>query len=147
FIFWVTKFAAHSAWGVNLGLRAQVVVEWRGHQGWSWDRFMDLVLLGCSQLPFEILVIHLSDNDLAQKMGKALIQQIIADLSSLKQQFLRLQFLWSAIIPRKVWQVARDPRLIDWASREVNREVKQAVAAGLGSVVEHPLIRVECSKL
>ena len=53
-------------------------LEWRGLRGLLWD--LDVVSLDALQPILDMWVIHLEDNNLARKLGKSLILQILADL-------------------------------------------------------------------
>ena len=44
---------------------------------------MDLVIQGCTEMPFEIVVMHLSGNNLAMRKGKSLILQVTIDRQAL----------------------------------------------------------------
>ena len=107
-----------------------------------WCKFLELASQGTPNVPPDILIVHLEENDLAQRMDKSLILQVINDLQAIRARFPASRLIWSNIIARIVWQVDWDPRCIDRAWRGVNREVCRAMQAGLGSVIRHPDIRV-----
>ena len=80
--------------GHNLGLRGVAALEWTGRRGMLWDEFFELVSQGTPDVPPDILEIHLGCNDLAKRLGKSLILQVIADLRAPVAQCPKMHIIW-----------------------------------------------------
>ncbi|KAJ7319881.1 hypothetical protein JRQ81_019392 [Phrynocephalus forsythii] len=147
FIFWAAWFAAHSRWGLQLGLGAHANLEWRGWRVMLWNGFMELASQDSPAMETDILLVHLGSNNLTQMPGILLVLKILVGLRFLKDRCSRLTLVWLAIIPRMVWRKDCNPVQVDKARRKVNREVATAMREGLGAVIEHPNIVVSFPEL
>ncbi|KAJ7310502.1 hypothetical protein JRQ81_007424, partial [Phrynocephalus forsythii] len=92
FIFWAAAYARDSSLGKKL--------EWRGTRGMHWEMFLQAASNALSAVPSEFLIVLLGGNDLPQLPGKALIQQIAADLLFSRHTFPFVTIIWSEILPR-----------------------------------------------
>ena len=90
-----------------------------------------------------MLTIHLRGNDLTRLSGKALIINVICDLTWLRATYPAMHIVWSTIIPQLVWRDVRIVLPINTARRNVNRDVCRAVCSGLELVIGHHRIRVD----
>ena len=86
-------------------------------------------------------------NDLAKHHGKALILDVLRDLTWLKATYPAVSIVWSTFTPQMAWRDARNFLSINTARRSVNREVCKVVCAGLGSVVGHQRIHLDRPEL
>ncbi|KAJ7345075.1 hypothetical protein JRQ81_001025, partial [Phrynocephalus forsythii] len=64
-----------------------------------------------------ILLLHLSRNDLTKQMGMS--QQ---DLDTRRSLYPCCRVVWSNIIPRKRWQSECEPQWLNRSRRGINRE-------------------------
>ena len=108
-----------------------------------WDGVLELASQVTMDVLPDILVVHWGGNDLAQRSGKSLVLQVIADL----RVFVSWCVIWSAVIQCLVWKAACDTRRIDWAWKGINRQFSRAVWRGLRSVVIHPHFKVSHPEL
>ena len=134
---------AHFDFGPQLCIlgRARVHDIWRGLRGMLWSHLCRALAFG--QYPLDLLIIHLSGNDLARHSSKALILDVLRNLKWLKAMYLAMHILWSTIIPQLAWRDARNFFSVNTAYRSVNQEVCRAVCGGLGSVIGHQRIRLD----
>ena len=109
--------------------------------GMQWVQFGRMVFFG--NTPPDILVVHLGGNDLPRLPGKALILDILRDLSRLHNLYPAMRIIWSTIIPRLNWRGARQVDKVNKARRQVNKEICRGVSkGGLGSVINHCRIQI-----
>uniref|UniRef100_A0ABM5FV92 SGNH hydrolase-type esterase domain-containing protein n=1 Tax=Pogona vitticeps TaxID=103695 RepID=A0ABM5FV92_9SAUR len=145
FVFWAERYAATSPWGSNLGLDDRALVEWKGSRGMLWSQLCRAAAF--ARQPPDMLLIHLGGNDLAQYPGKALIIDVVRDLSCLRRTYAEMRLVWSTIIPRRIWKRARHFWSVNKAQRSINREVGRAVCGSLGQVIGHHRIRLDRPEL
>lgn len=113
----------------------------------KWDGFYNLMSQRPTTVAPSAIIFHLGGNDLTVRKGKSLIQQILLDLGTIRERFPETRLIWSNIIPRVSWRAQCDPRPIDCARRGVNREVGRPMRKGLGTIIEHPQLRMEWPEL
>ena len=120
-------------------------MEWKGRRGMLWSQLCRAAAFG--RQPPDVLLIHLGGNDLAQYPGKALISDVVRDLSWLRRTYPEMRLVWLTIIPRQIWKRARHFWSVNKARRSVNREVGRAVCGSLGQVIGHHRIRLDRPEL
>lgn len=102
--------AQRTSIGSQLGLGQWARVEWKGRRG------LLLLLLKDYWCPaLHILVLHVGGNDLGLVKGKDLVIQVKKDLRVIKEQWLGVCILQSAIIPRLSWKGAWCPGAMERA--------------------------------
>lgn len=138
-LFWALRWAKPSGPGSWLGLGARAVLFWRVKRGMLWGQFLPTFLQFIKEhLPPQILLLHLGENDLAQRKFISLRVQIRQDLSQVKQLCPGIRIVWSYFLPRRVWKGANSICNIDGTRKRVNSYVAHFVRAGRGKVVSHP---------
>ncbi|XP_015268388.1 PREDICTED: dual specificity protein phosphatase 12 isoform X1 [Gekko japonicus] len=142
-IFWAALQAKKKPIGSQLGLSELASVEWLGRPGLKWPGLIPLLFKERRGPPPHVLLIHLGGNDLGLVKGIALALQAKADLELIRSRWPGVQIVWSAMLPRHVWQGVGDPRCLDRARRKVNRELRNALVGGLGQYLPHPEIRID----
>ena len=92
-------------------------MEWRGLRGMLWSQLCRVVA-AFDQFAPDVLVRHLGGNDLARHCGKALVLDVLCDLSWLKATYLAMQIVWSMVVPGLAWRDARSFFSINTALQE-----------------------------
>lgn len=90
-------------------------------------------------------------NDLGLLQDKALVRvrvrQVLEDLGVIREHWPDVWVIWSTIIPRKLWRNAMDPRTMNKAYKNANREIVRVLHGGLGQFLPHTQISVLRMKL
>ncbi|CAG2204727.1 unnamed protein product [Mytilus edulis] len=94
--------------------------------------------------PPQILIIHLGSNDLGLIKEKELIEQIRLDIMRLHVLLPNLSLVWSEILPRRYWHLAKNQVAINSTRKRVNAAV-QYIQEELnhGLVICHPNIKAQ----
>ena len=117
-------------------------------EGAPWYAVAPALLCSCLWSPSPRCdPVHLGDNDLTQHCRKALIIDVIRDLTWLRATYPTMHVVWSAIVPQLARRDARNFLPINTAWRSVNREVCRAVCSTLGSVMGHQRICMDRPEL
>lgn len=131
-VFWAAHEAKRFPFGSHLGLWEWAVVEWLGRRGMKWPALLPLLMEGWHGPPLQILLMHLGGNDLWLTEGKALIIQ-----AHFWAAWPGVYIIFLTLLPRRVWQGLGDPRCLDRAQHNVNREMRKAMLGGLGQFLPH----------
>ncbi|KAM4032281.1 uncharacterized protein ACNLHF_019593 isoform 1-T1 [Anomaloglossus baeobatrachus] len=137
YIFWASQRAACRPGGKELGLR-DIDVYWRGIRGLVWNQVL-LEAMEISRIarPPTILVIHAGGNDLCFLKLAELMTLMRADLERIISFFSEVILVWSELIPRVVWQGARDAEAIERSRRTINCRLSRFVRSKSGVVIRH----------
>ncbi|XP_061440306.1 uncharacterized protein LOC133364152 isoform X2 [Rhineura floridana] len=147
-IFWAARRAVKSSMGLQLGLSRWATVQWLGRRGMRWEGLLPaLFQQGLVRTILQVLVIHLSGNDLGLVKGKALSVQACKDMQAIRQHWPWVRLLWSDLLPRRVWRDVWDPVGIDRARKKVNRQIRLALLGHGGLVIPHPQIQPQKGEL
>lgn len=84
-----------------------------------------------------VLVIHAGGDDLCQMRLADLLVLMRADFERIMGYFNNMILVLSEIIPRAVWQGARDAIVIERSRRALNTRVSRLIRAWSGEVVRH----------
>lgn len=87
--------------------------------------------------PPVILVIHSGGNDLCTMRVAELLTLMRADIDRIMGYFQEIILVWSEIVPRVVWQGARDASAVERARRTVNARMARFIRSRGGVVVRH----------
>ncbi|XP_060092837.1 dual specificity protein phosphatase 12 isoform X1 [Heteronotia binoei] len=146
-IFWAAHWANRKPTGSQLGLHELASVEWLGRQDLRWLGLLPLLFKERRGPPPHVLLIHLGGSDLGLVKGKGLAIQAKADLALIRSRWPGVEIVWSAILPRRDWSSVGDPKCLERARLKVNRELRKAMADGLGHFLPHPGIRANLPDL
>lgn len=123
--------------GSNLGFR-QAEVVWRGVGGLRWHQVLaEAVAIGRVARGPSVLVIHAGGNDICFLRMDELITIITADLDRIPSFYENVVLVWSEIVPRVIWQGARNAGAVERARRTINARVSRSVRSRSGVVVRH----------
>lgn len=84
-----------------------------------------------------ILVIHAGGNDVCSMRMDELLTLMKADLERIPGFFQHVIVVWSEIIPRVVWQGARDGEAVERARRNINARMARFVRSRDWVVIRH----------
>ncbi|KAM4026879.1 uncharacterized protein ACNLHF_022756 [Anomaloglossus baeobatrachus] len=137
YIFWASQRAACRPGGKELGLR-DIDVYWRGTRGLVWNQvLLEAMEISRVARPPTILVIHAGGNDLCFLKMAELMTLMRADLERIINFFSEVILVWSELIPRVVWQGARDAEAIERSRRTINCRLSRFVRSKSGVVIRH----------
>ncbi|XP_071969433.1 uncharacterized protein [Engystomops pustulosus] len=137
FIYWAEQRAMVRPGGRSLGF-FDAVVRWRGIKGLRWMQALpEVVDISRYSVSPSILVLHLGGNDLCSVRFGELVPLIQSDLERFSSFFSRFVLVWSEIIPRAIWEGARDGDGIERSRRLLNTKVSRFVRERGGVVVRH----------
>ncbi|XP_069802067.1 uncharacterized protein [Dendropsophus ebraccatus] len=121
--------------GLNLGF-SQANVSWRGVGGMRWLRVLSEVIAISKQLHGPaVLVIHAGGNDLCSVRLAELISVIKSDVIRMSELFTDSIIVWSEVVPRVVWNGARNPGAIERARRILNTRISRFVRSRGGIAI------------
>ncbi|XP_069801958.1 uncharacterized protein [Dendropsophus ebraccatus] len=123
--------------GRSLGFR-HIEVYWRGIRGLRWPQVLSEVMsiAGVTSGPV-ILVVHAGGNDLCHAKINELMALMRADILRFGPLFSEFVLVWSEVVPRVVWQYARDPLAIERSRQTLNARMSRFVRSRSGVVVRH----------
>ena len=138
-VYWASRRAAGRAGGPH------PTIHWFGKRGMKWGELIPSIkreLLSYS-IP-DVLLIQLGSNDIGEIKGKELIELVRLDILCLRTLFPNLKIVWSEILPRRYWHVARNQVAVDNTRKRVNAVVKQIILNDFKNacVIRHPNIKV-----
>lgn len=140
YIFRAAQQAENGPGGRSLGF-VQAEVYWRGIRGLMWPQVLSsAVEIGRAARGPVILVLHAGGNDICTVRMDELITLMRADLERIPAFFKQVILVWSEMIPRVVWQGARDAEAVDRARRNVNARLARFIRSRGGVVVRHRLL-------
>ncbi|XP_071979829.1 uncharacterized protein [Engystomops pustulosus] len=136
-VYWAEQRAMIRPGGRSMGFY-NADVRWRGIRGLRWLQALpELVDISRYAEAPSILVLHLGGNDLCFVHLGELIALIQSDLERFSSFFSRFILVWSEILPRAVWEGARDVAAIKRGRRLLNTRVSRFVTERGGVVVRH----------
>ncbi|XP_040178454.1 uncharacterized protein LOC120911247 [Rana temporaria] len=141
--------------GENGRRRARPVGNWgfrdrrRGYGGWGYPGCYGAEL--CRRFtnghvwdrPPDVLVIHAGGNDLGVRSMLEIARDIKFDFQRLRLSFPETVVVWSDMVARTSWRMARSVDAVNRARRKLNRNVGRFVLRNGGLVVRHPELEVD----
>lgn len=125
--------------GRQLGFsRREACIKWLGIPGMLWGRLVSEVHRYAQRdRPPDVLVIHVWGNDLGIRAMVDLKRNIKLDVWRLKEAFLKMVIVWSDMVARTSWRMARSVDGVNRARKKINREVSKFVVNNGGLAVRH----------
>lgn len=90
-------------------------------------------------ITLQVIMIHLKENDLCQRMSLSLRLQIHRDLQFLFCWLPGITILWSDMLPRRVWHGTVNPAAVDWARYKTSAYLRH-LKGSTGGGISHPQI-------
>lgn len=139
YVYWGARRADVRKDGRLLGLSGEEgIVRWIGFPGmlWSWvvpekQRFARL------DRPPDVVLLHAGGNDLGLRCARELVRDIKFDLLRLQSFFPETIFVWSDIVARTAWRLARSVAGLNRARVKVNKAVTKFFVRNRGLAVHH----------
>ncbi|KAM4031641.1 uncharacterized protein ACNLHF_019057 [Anomaloglossus baeobatrachus] len=137
YVFWASQRAEQRPGGRCLGLHG-VDVFWKGIRGLTWPQVLpEVVSLSRTVSAPLILIIHAGGNDLCSFRFAELWTMMRSDLEKFHGFFSELILVWSEIIPRAVWQGARNAEAVERSRRNLNARMTRLVRFRGGFGIRH----------
>lgn len=115
-----------------------VDVQWRGVRGLRWPQILPAAAeIGRASRGPVILVVHAGGNDVCTMRMDELLTLMKAVLERIPGFYQHVIIVWSEIIPRVVWQGARDGEEVERVRRTVNARMARFVRSRGWVVVRH----------
>lgn len=142
-VFWAHKRSLNRLGGENLGFQNRNVnIRWFGKGGMMWAELLKRVEDNMSSLPPPcLLIIQLGSNDLGIGNSFELIEDMKRDLLRIMLLLPDTKIMWSDILMRRYWHVARKGSKIELVRKRVNHEIAKFLTNDKHFVVHHPNIR------
>ncbi|XP_068135845.1 myristoylated alanine-rich C-kinase substrate-like [Hyperolius riggenbachi] len=131
--------------GRQLGIpRATARLRWIGFPGLMWDKVLPKIrsLVTQDRAP-DVLVIHAGGNDLATRTTRAITKEIKGDLLELRSTLPDTVIVWSEMVSRSKWRLARSVERVNRARKKLNREVSRCIVQHGGVAVRHLELEVD----
>ncbi|XP_040176798.1 polysialoglycoprotein-like [Rana temporaria] len=131
--------------GRQLGIsRQEASVRWLGVPGMLWSKVVPEVhKFAQLDRPPEVLVIHAGGNDLGVRSMMEIARDIKFDFQRIRMSFPDTIVVWSDMVARSTWRMARSVEGVNRARRKINRNVGRFVLRNGGLVVRHPELEVD----
>ncbi|XP_071976202.1 uncharacterized protein [Engystomops pustulosus] len=137
YIYWAARRAAVRPGGLNLGFMS-ADLSWRGIKGLKCLQVLsEVVAIGKQSPGPTVLVIHAGGNDMCSTRLAALVLVMKSDIERFAAFFSDLVVVWSEVIPRVIWNGARNPESIERACRMLKMRVSRFVRSRCGMVIRH----------
>lgn len=139
FVFWGARRADIRPNGRQLGIsRDEACIRWIGRPGMKWSRVLPEVQhVARLDRPPDVLVLHVGGNDLGGRPARVLIRDVKIDFLRLSTSFPNMVIVWSDIVARKSWRLARSVDRLNKTRIKVNKRVGQFIIRNGGLVVRH----------
>lgn len=125
--------------GRQLGFdRQEAYIKWFGVPGILWGRLVtEVQRYAARDRPPDVLVLHVGGNDLGIRSMLDITRDIKSDIDRLMEQFPDMVVVWSDIVARMTWRMARSVEGINRARRKINREVSKFMVRKGGLAIRH----------
>ena len=139
YVVWGARRADVRPDGRQLGFpREEACVRWLGVPGMLWGRMVPEVhRFARLDRPPDVLLLHVGGNDLGVRSMLDVTRDIKFDILRLRTEFPGTVIVWSDIVARTAWRLARSVSRINRARRKINRDVGRFMARNGGLVVRH----------
>ena len=139
YVHWGAKRAEVRKEGRQLGFgKAEECIRWIGVQGMMWGRVVPEVHRYASlDWPPDVLVLHVGGNDMGVRSMLEVTRDIKFDVLRLRMAFPQMVIVWSDMIARTSWRLARSVEGVNRARRKVNCDVGRFMARNGGLVARH----------
>lgn len=131
--------------GRQLGFdRREVYLKWFGIPGMLWGRLVQEVQRYANREgPPDVLVIHVGGNDLGIRSMIDITRDIKFDVWRLGKEFPKMIIVWSDMVARMCWRMARSVEGVNRARKKINREVSKFVVSCGGLAIRHMELEFE----
>ncbi|XP_075691310.1 uncharacterized protein LOC142659255 [Rhinoderma darwinii] len=125
--------------GSQLGFpRSKVVIRWLGMKSLRWVCLKPTVVRYLRvDRPPDILIVHAGGDDLGIIPLRVLSKDIKFDMLRMKDLFPGAIVVWSEIVNRPKWPVAKSQKGLEHARIKVNKEVSKNLASNGAVVIRH----------
>ncbi|XP_077314597.1 uncharacterized protein LOC143996435 isoform X2 [Lithobates pipiens] len=139
YVYWGARRAEVRRDGRLLGLsREEGTVRWLGIPGMLWSRVLpEIHRYARLDRPPNVVLLHVGGNDLGLRCARELIRDIKFDLLRLQASFPDTIFIWSDIVARTAWRLARSVAGLNRARVKVNKAVAKFFVRNGGLAVRH----------
>ncbi|XP_068102961.1 pneumococcal serine-rich repeat protein-like [Hyperolius riggenbachi] len=139
YVAWGAKRADMRPEGRQLGFpRDQVCIRWLGFPGMVWSRVLpELHRFARLDRAPDILVLHVGGNDLASRSTRVICKDIKFDFLRIRSFFPSTIVVWSDVVARTTWRLARSVQKINKARVKLNKEVSKYVIRNGGLAIRH----------
>lgn len=139
YVYWGARRADVRKDGRLLGLAGEEgTVRWIGFPGMLWSRVVpEMHKFAGLDRPPDVVVLHVGGNDLGVRCARELIRDIKFDLLRLQSSFPDTIFVWSDMVARTAWRLARSVAGLNRARVKVNKAVAKFFVRNGGLAVRH----------
>lgn len=118
--------------------RKEACIKWFWFPGMLWGRLISEVQrYALRDRAPDVLVLHLGGNDLGVRSMVYISRDIKFDVWRWMQEFSKMVIVWSDMVARTTWRMARSFEGVNRARREINREVSKFMVKNGGSAIRH----------
>lgn len=131
--------------GRQLGFdKREVYIKWLGIPGMLWGRLLpEVQKYALREGPPDVLVLHVGGNDLGIRSMVDITRDIKGDLWHLIELFPKTIFIWSDMVARTSWRMARSVEGVNRARKKINREVSKFMVRNGALAIRHPELEFE----
>lgn len=131
--------------GRQMGIpREEATLHWIGVPGLMWSRVIpEIERYVALDRPPQVVLVHAGGNDLGNRASRELIRDIKYDFLRLRMTYPDTVFVWSEVVARTRWRLARSVEALNKARKKVNRAVSKFVGRNGGLFVRHPELEVD----
>ena len=113
-----------------------------------WESLEPLVETRLKHFPPPgFLLIHLGGNDIVHRPSVDLILNIKATILKFRALMPHTVIIWSDILPRLYWHLAKKPPKVDSSRKRINSTVRSFVVQEGGRAISHPSLTVKDDQL
>ena len=125
--------------GRQLGFsRQEACIRWLGVPGMLWERMLpEVQRFAQRDRPPDVLVLHVGGNDLGRRTMMDIMQDIKADVERLMVEFPGMVIVWSDMVARTTWRMARSVEGINRARKKINNEISKFIVKRGGLAVRY----------
>lgn len=145
FVFWGARRVDVRPDGRQLGIsRREACIRWLGVPGMLWNRTIPEVhRFARLDRPRDILALHVGGNDLRLRSMLDIVRDFKFDFLRLRMAFPEMIIVWSNIVARTTWRLARSVERINKARKKVNMYISRFVVRNGGLAIRHSELEVE----
>lgn len=131
--------------GRQLGFdKREVYIKWLGVPGMLWSRLLPEVKKhALREGPPDVLILHLGGNDLSIRSMVDISRDIKGDVWRLMELFPKTIVLWSDMVARTSWRMARSVEGVNRARKKINRDISKFMVRNGCLAIRHPELEFE----
>ena len=138
---WAAKHALEVVKDVQLGFGDDAEIVWKGKGGTYLVNLLPSLLdeISMASIKPDAIIIHCGTNDLGTVQHHVIQRTLKQAVGDIRHCFPDILILWSDIIPRRSYKIARSNVKLDKARKKVNTYACKLLTGPMGGTISHDI--------